>query len=199
VLSQSFIWVALVIATSGNLFYLRDTLKGETKPNRVSFFLWGAAPLIAFFAQHGAGAGQQIFYTLFFVVMNFIILAASFLNAKAYWRISSFDIICGVIALTALACLFLHNKLLLSLFLSIVADLFASIPTLIKAYNHPETETTLAYGAEMVSSLIILLTIHNWIFANYFFTIYILLMNILFTSLLMFSPKKKAKLKSWIQ
>jgi len=193
VLNQNFIWVALVIAASGNLFYIRDTLKGETKPNRVSFFLWGAVPLITFFAQHGAGAGRQIFYTLFFVTVNFIILIASLTNTKAYWRISNFDIACGLISLAALTGLFLHNELLLALFLSIVADLFASIPTIVKAYRYPETETTLAYGAEMIGSLIVLLTIHNWIFANYSFAIYILCMNILFTSLLVFSPKRKIR------
>lgn len=190
-INQNFIWLALIVAAYGNYFYVRDTLKGETKPNRVTFFLWGAAPLISFFAQKESGGSIQILYTLLIAVMPFIILAASFYDKRAYWKITKFDIGCGIFALLALVLLLGTNKPLLALGLSVFADFFAALPTLIKSYKHPLTETTSAYAFEIISSAIVLLTIHNWTFVNYFFAAYILFMNGLFTALLTFSPKRR--------
>ncbi len=189
-LSQSFIWVALAIAIFGNFFYLRDTLKGETRPNRVTFFLWGVAPLIAFFAQHNAGGGEQILYTLIIALIPFAIFGASFIDKKAYWQITPFDIACGCISLIALCLLLLTSQPLLSLVFSVIADLSAAIPTIIKSYKHPETETTLAYAFEIGSSLLVLLTVRNRVFVDYFFALYVLLMNMMFTLILVFSSRK---------
>lgn len=190
-LNENFVWVALAVAAYGNYFYLRDTLKGETKPNRVTFFLWGAAPLISFLAQKEGGGGIQILYTLLIALMPLAILAASFYDKKAYWKITQFDVGCGIISVIALALLLFAGQPLFALAFSIIADLFAGVPTIIKSYKYPDTETVTAYALEIVSSLIVVLTIHNWTFVNYFFVAYILFMNTLFTSLLVFSPKRK--------
>jgi len=191
-INPNFVWLALIIAAYGNFLYLKDTLKGETKPNRVTFFLWGTAPLIAFFAQRQGGGGIQSFYTLLIAVMCFLILAASFYTKKAYWKITKLDIGCGLISLVALILLVGTNKPLLALGFSILADFFAALPTLIKSYKHPLTETTSTYTLEIISSAIVLLTIHNWTIVNYLFAAYILFMNVLFTALLIFSPKRNS-------
>jgi len=193
-LSQGFIWIALAIAIFGNSFYFRDTLRGKTRPNRVTFFLWGVAPLIAFFAQHNAGGGEQILYTLIIALIPFVILGASFIDKRAYWQITRFDIVCGGISLIALAFLLFTDRPLLSLLFGVIADLFAAIPTISKSYKHPETETTLAYAFEIASSFVVLLTVRNWIFVDYFFAAYVLFMNLLFTLILVFSPQRKRSL-----
>lgn len=187
---QVLIWIALAVAAYGNFFYFRDTLKGETKPNRVTFLLWGVAPLISFFAQKEAGGGSQILYTLIVALMPFAILAASFYDRKAYWKITIFDICCGAISLIALILLIGTGRPLLALGLSILADFSAALPTIIKSYKHPHTETTSAYALEILSAFIVLLSIQEWVFVNYFFVAYILAMNILFTGILIFSPRK---------
>jgi hypothetical protein len=157
----------------------------------VTYFLWGVAPLIAFFSQKSGGGGEQIIYTLVIALLPLIILATSFLNKKAYWKLTRFDIYCGVLSLVALVLLLGTNRPLLALAFSIAADFMAALPTIIKSFKFPDTETISAYSAEIFSSIIVLLTIHNWIFVNYFFAAYILFMCIMFTSLLAFSPNRK--------
>jgi hypothetical protein len=193
-LNENFIWIALAITVAGNFFYVRDTLKGETKPNRVTFILWSAAPFIAFLSQHNAGGSKQILYTLIISIVPLLIFFASFIDKKAYWKITKFDIYCGVVSLIALAFLVFTGRPLLALFLSIAADFFAALPTVIKSYKFPDTETITAYAAEIVSSIIVLLTVHQWIIVNYLFAAYILFMCTLFTSLLIFSPNKKSRI-----
>jgi hypothetical protein len=193
-ISQNFIWVALAISVFGNLAYVRDTLKGETKPNRVTFFLWGAAPLVAFFAQKSGGASIQILYTLTLALLSFAILAASFVDKKAYWAIGKFDVLCGTMSLIAIILLIFTGNALLALALSLLGDFFAALPTIIKSYKFPQTETAIAYTAEIASSIIILLTIHNWVFLNYCFAAYILATSLLFTALLVI-PRKTSNAK----
>lgn len=38
------VMVSAAVSIGGASAYIRDTLKGTTKPNRVSWFLWALAP-----------------------------------------------------------------------------------------------------------------------------------------------------------
>jgi hypothetical protein len=190
-LSQQFVWLASALVVLGNLLYLRDTLRGTTKPNRVTALLWGVAPLITYAAQTKGHAGQQAWYTLVIGILPLVILLASFANKQAYWRITRFDLACGALSFLALIALFTVHNPMVALGLSILADFTAGTPTIIKSYRYPNTETTAAYALEVISSVIVILTIHDWRPVNYLFAVYILLMNILFTGLLVFSPRRQ--------
>ena len=69
--------------------------------------------------------------------------------------------------------------------LSLFADFLAALPTLIKSFNHPATETLSTYLLEIAASGIIILTISDWRFASYAFASYILLINIIFGAFLL--------------
>lgn len=47
--------VGAVIASLGGLYYLYETITGKSKPNRVSWLLWGVMPMIIFVAQRVQG------------------------------------------------------------------------------------------------------------------------------------------------
>ena len=95
-----------------------------------------------------------------------------------------------MVSFGAIIPLVLTGNAILALALSLLGDFFAALPTLIKCFKHPKTETASAYVAEMVSSAIILLTIHNWTFVNYCFAASVLILNLVFAGLLLF-PRKK--------
>ncbi|MEK9178462.1 MAG: hypothetical protein AAB801_01630, partial [Patescibacteria group bacterium] len=62
-LNENFVYVGLFIASLGNIVYLIQTLRGKVQPNRVTWFLWALAPLIAFAAQIKQGVGVQSLLT----------------------------------------------------------------------------------------------------------------------------------------
>lgn len=190
-LSQQFVWLASALVVLGNVFYLRNTLRGTTKPNRITMLLWGVAPIISYAAQAKGHAGDQAWYTLIIGAAPLVILLASFVNKQAYWRITRFDLACGALSFLALIALFVVRNPMVALGLSILADFAAGTPTIIKSYKHPHTETTAMYALEIISSAIVILTIHEWRPVNYLFAVYILLMNVLLTSLLVFSPHRR--------
>src|SRR5574338_239963 len=101
-LNQNFVIVGTIIGAIGAVAYLIDTVKGKVKPNRVSFLLWSIAPLIAFAAQIQQGVGLEslmTFSTGFLPLTTFI---ASFVNKKAEWKLTKFDVVCGGLSLIGL-------------------------------------------------------------------------------------------------
>ena len=99
-LHPNFAIVGALVQFFGSWPYLRDTIKGTVKPNRVSWLLWSIAPLIAAYAQFQQGVGL-IFLTTFVVgFVPIVIVTASFLNKEAEWNITKFDVICGALSLS---------------------------------------------------------------------------------------------------
>jgi hypothetical protein len=105
--------------------------------------------------------------------------------------IGPFDILCGLISLAALLLLIITGNGLLSLILSMVADFSAGLPTIIKAYTHPESESIMPYALAAFSAIITLLTVKHWAFAVYSFSAYILLTNLLIGILASRSLRRK--------
>jgi hypothetical protein len=65
-----------------------------------------------------------------------------------------------------------------AIFFSIVADGLAAIPTIVKAYFHPETESAWPWVATSFGVLLTLLSIESLNFANAGFITYIMLVNL---------------------
>jgi hypothetical protein len=101
-ISENFVWVALVIDFLGGLNYLVYTIQGKVKQNRISWFLWGIIPLIAFIAQVKQGVGLQSLFTLVIGLTPLLVFFATFMNKKSSWKITKLDIICGGISVLGL-------------------------------------------------------------------------------------------------
>ena len=167
---------ALVILT-GNAAYARDTVRGRTQPNRVTWMLWALAPMIAFAAEVAQGVGLNAVLTLAVGLGPLTVVVASFLDPKAYARITPFDAGCGVLSLVALVAWAATGRGNVAIALSVLADFLAAIPTIRKAYRYPHTEHAAAFLAGVAGGAITLLTIDrsDWGFASLAFPIYILL------------------------
>jgi hypothetical protein len=78
----------------------------------------------------------------------------------------------------------------LAIVFSLIADAFAALPTLYKAYKNPDTENSFAYLTAAISGIITLLTIRYWNFETYAFPAYIFLINLLIVIAIKFQFKK---------
>ncbi len=172
-ISENFIYLAVALILIGDITYLLDTIKGRVKPNKVSWFLWGLNPLIAFVAQLSQGVGLFSIITLAFGGLPVLIFLASFLNKKAFWKITTFDLICGVLALAGLVLWGVTKVGNWAILFAVLSDLLASLPTIVKSYKFPETESYQVYLFNGVGALITLFAIQTWSFVYYIFPVYI--------------------------
>jgi hypothetical protein len=190
-LNQNFIIIGTLIGAAGSLAYLVDTVKGKVKPNRVSFLLWSIAPFIAFAAQIKQGVGLaslMTFSTGFLPLTTFI---ASFVNKKAEWKITKFDLVCGVLSILGLILWLVTKVGNIAITFSILADALAAIPTIVKAYKYPDTEIAWPWIATAFGVVLTLLTLNELTFANSGFIVYILIVNTLIFSLVQFRVGEK--------
>jgi hypothetical protein len=179
VIDRHFAILAAVIAVTGSAGYALDTLRGRTQPNRVSWALWALAPLIAFAAELSQHVGLKSLLTFAVGVGPALVLVASFVDARAYARVTALDVVCGALALAALAMWALTGRGNVAIAFSILTDLLAAIPTLEKARRAPESESPKAFIGGAAGAALTLLTIRaqDWVFANFGFALYILLID----------------------
>jgi hypothetical protein len=156
--------------------YLRDTLAGKTKPNRVSWSLWALAPLISLGAAFDADADVWAsIRVLVGGIVPAVIFLASFINKNSYWRLGRFDWFCGGLSLAALFFWQLADSPLVAVLLATTANTLATVPTFVKAWNYPETESRLIFITSFISAILIIPAIPVWTIANSAFQIGLML------------------------
>lgn len=186
-----FVIVGLIIGSIGTLWYLVDTIRGNVKPNRVSFLLWSIAPLIAFTAEIQKGVGIQSLMTFSVGFFPLMIFLASFVNKKSEWKLTRFDLTCGALSLLGLVLWLITKEGNVAIFFSIVADGLAALPTIVKAYRYPETEIGWMWLSAAINGLLTLLTIVDWTFAHYGFPLNIILVDLIIYVLVQFKLGKR--------
>lgn len=177
--------VYLLLGTSlfcfvGEGHYILNTIRGKTKPNRVTWLMWAIAPLIATAAALSSGVTWAVLPVFWAGLGPLLIFLASFINKEAYWKLGMFDYTCGALSVLALVFWAVTNNPVVAIALAISSDALAAIPTIIKSWKYPETETITGYAATGINSLTAFLVIKEWAFVSYAFPLYLVLINIYF-------------------
>src|SRR5512138_1211488 len=191
-LNQNFVILGTVIGAAGAVAYLVDTVRGKVKPNRVSFLLWSIAPMIAFAAQIKQGVGLESLMTFSTGFLPLLTFVASFTNKNAEWKLTRFDLACGILSMVGLILWLITKVGNVAIFFSIVADGLAALPTLVKAFQHPETEIAWPWLATCFGVALTLLTLQEWTFANSGFIVYIFIVDLMVFSLVQFKLGKRS-------
>lgn len=177
-LAHWLIVLSALLSVAGAGVYIRDTLRGTTKPNRVSFFLWSAAPLIATTAALNVHADLWATVRIFMSgFMPLLVFAVSFINPQSYWKLTKFDFLCGAFSVLALMVWGIADSARTAILFAAIADGFAAIPTLRKAWNYPETETGITYVTAFLAAVIVIPAIPEWNIENAAFQVYLLTAN----------------------
>ena len=186
---EVFVWLGSGLTIIAGLDYLRSAIKGEVKPNRVTWFFWFLIPLIGALGQIKSGVGREVIFTLALAFPPFLITLTSLLNKKAYWQVTKFDLLMGTLALIGLFLWQLTSNPVWAVIFSVLADASAGIPTLIKAYQHPETEKPIFFTLNTIGSFFVLLTVQRWHLENFLYPLYFTLLS--FTGLLLITLAKR--------
>jgi hypothetical protein len=171
------------------------TIKGDVKPNRVSWFLWALAPMIAFAAEINQGVGMQSLLAFAVGFGPLCVFLSSFVNKNSFWKIGKLDWICAVFSILGILLWSLTRIGDVAIMFSIFADGIAAVPTIIKSWKAPETESHIVFSFALINAAITLLAIKNWNFANYGFPLYIFLICAILTILIKFKVGNLFRMK----
>jgi hypothetical protein len=183
-LPEKIIYITILTSLAGYFFYFKDIFYGKTRPNLVSWFLWMLAPFIGVFFQIKAGAGLSVIPVFMAGFGPLVVIIVSLFRKNSIWKITGLDLFCGFLALLALVFYVFTRNLGISILFAILSDGLAFIPTYLKAWKFPETETAAIYFASIFNNTLALLIIKNWLFAIYSFNAYLIIANIILITIL---------------
>lgn len=177
--AQILILLGIAISIIANGAYILDTIRGKTKPNRVTWFMWALAPLVGGSISLFSGADPWVTSRVILAgVLPGIVFLSSFVDRQAYWKLTAFDVACGILSLLAFALWFQTRQSAFAILLAILADLLASVPTFRKIWKFPETETVFTYVLYAASFIVVLPAITVWDVENAAFPVYLIGLNL---------------------
>ena len=170
--------VAAILTLTGYAPYIRDTIKGKTRPHVYSWFLYTLIAFLVFGIQyrHNAGAGAYITLTA-----GMLCLLLFFLGLRSGEKhITRFDTGVLILTLVAIGIWLLAKQPVISVTLATLVDLMAFIPTIRKTWCEPHTETLSLYTTNVVRYVVALVALSSFTFVNALYPVVWLLANGLF-------------------
>ena len=132
--------------------YVRDILKGTTKPERASWLIWSVLGLIAVTSQLSKGATDSIWMTVAQSTGTIIIFLLSI--KCGFGGLARRDFIALVAAGTGLCLWFLTNDAIYALAITIVIDGIGAFLTALKSYEFPDSETVITWVLGLTSAVL---------------------------------------------
>ncbi|MEK7575401.1 MAG: hypothetical protein AAB511_04205 [Patescibacteria group bacterium] len=133
--------VAAILALFSSFLYIRDILRGNTKPHTYTWLIWSIVTTIAFLGQWVSGGGPGSWAT---GVAAVVTIGTFFLSLKDKYGtkdITSFDKVCLALAIISILPWILTKSVLWSVILATVIDLIAFFPTMRKTWHAPQSES----------------------------------------------------------
>ncbi len=174
---QYIVFIGAGVQLIGIFFYVRETVRGNTKPNKVTWLMWSVAPLIATVASLSDGVGWAVLPVFMAGFAPLLVFIASFINPKSYWKLETLDYVCGTFSILALVLWGVTKAPQVAIIFSIASDGFAAVPTIVKSWKHPDTESVEAYTTGLFNGLTSFFALKMFGFSELAFPIYLVFVN----------------------
>lgn len=125
----------------GFIPYLRDIHRNRVKPHILSWTGWGFTTAIATVAMLSAGFTWGVPIVAANSVLCFAIAIYSKIKKVGVWKTSNYDYMFFVLGFVGIVLWQIFNNPDIAISFAIFADLSFGIPTLIKIYKDPKSET----------------------------------------------------------
>jgi hypothetical protein len=169
--------------------YAIDTVKGRAKPARSARLMFVFLLLITLLQQRAVQSGWLMAVTIGELIGSIGILALALKHGegglsrldKACYALMAFDV---VIWLST-------GNALLALHLSVLADLIAFTPTLVKTWHRPHTETPTFFVIGLVAPALNVAAASSFSYAVLLFPVYLVVVNLVELILIVVRGKLK--------
>jgi hypothetical protein len=173
------------LSTAALIPYIYDTLQRRTQPQRASWLIWSVLSTVAFFSQLYEGVAASLWFAGVQVILNISVSLLSIWAGKGKY-LCRIDYIVIVAALVGILLWFLTESAVYALCISVTISFFGGIPTALKAYRDPDSETLATWVLFMLASSCAALSIGkmDWILLAYPLYLFALSMGVVMAILL---------------
>jgi hypothetical protein len=192
----------ILVVISGIPYSIR-TYQGKIQPNLTSWSLWTLIGLSILLTYKSSGAGANVWPAIFGFTNPFIVTIL-ILKRRCEWiKPDKFEILCLVFGLLSLGLWFLFRDSRelsqYTLYLAIIADSCAAVPTMIFVWLRPDGDRPFAWLLFSIGYGLAIFAISEHTFANYILPVYMFLGAwIIALPLALYRWKQKIPLSEWI-
>lgn len=178
---------AVVLTFVSYVPYIRDIIKGKTKPHAFTWLIWSILTLVSFAAQISDNAGPGAYMNL---ATLFLCGYIFFVALKYKSNIVKSDYISFVLALLTIPLWIFSKNPAYSVLLIVMIDIFAFIPTIRKSFINPSTETSETYLLNSFKHVLSLSALSRYTLVTALYSSYLVIVNLLFAIMLIIRRKQ---------
>lgn len=199
--------VAGIIATIGFLPYAIDILRGK-KPSKASWIIWSTIGIALALSYESSGAKASLWVAVSYAICPLFILALAFYKdrspMKTWPTVDKIFLVAGVICFMPWVVFKICEvyKILpqwgwilprVTLYGGILTDLCGGIPTIIKTYHDPESESFIAWSFWASGNILNLFAVELWVLDLFVYALYLAIPSTLIVArMLIFKAKSKS-------
>lgn len=162
--------VAGIVSLAAFVPYILAILRGETKPNRATWWIWTVVGFMLAASYYSSGANHSIWVPVSYVIGPLVTALLSIRFGEGGW--SLFDRCCLLGAGLSVMLWWVFSSPLVALLINIFIDFLGALPTIRKAYYKPEEEDRAAWGLFFIANAINLFAVEAWTLATASYTLY---------------------------
>lgn len=186
---------ATLLAIGGNLPYLLDILKGRVKPHPYTWLVWTLVSGTVFFGMLTKGAGVGALPVAASEIFTLIIFIFSL--KFGFKGVTATDAVFLTAALAGMIPWILTTDPTLSVAVAVGIDLIAFGPTLRKTWRHPDTESPILYGSNVLRHILGLLSLQTYNVATTLHSIAMICSNSAMVLILLLRKNNRRMMGSW--
>jgi hypothetical protein len=124
--------------------YIIAILKGEAKPERASWLIWSVLTAMGFFTQLAVGATHSLWLPGIQGIGVIVVLILSI--RYGFGGLLKRDVITLIAAAVTLFIWYVTDNAVLAVYLTVLINAMGAWLTIVKAYEHPESETLITWA-----------------------------------------------------
>ena len=165
-----------VVMIAGMVPYIRDVVKGKTKPRIISWFIWTCLTGISFFASIFEKQYPTAILMLFSMLSTLSVVILGWKDRQS--GVLKLDIVCLIGTIIGAILWAIFNSPSIAVIAMICIDFIGGIPTQVHCWKKPYEETKLMFIMSGVSALLTLLAIQEWKITAFAFPLFLFVINI---------------------
>jgi len=186
-----FVILSSILTLVAIIPYLVEIVRKKTKPRIVSWIVWTVITTISAVASlvDGQYATAILLFSAAIETLSVVILGWKNSDKK----IERLDIVCFTGAMIGVVLWQVFNSPALAVIVTILVDFIGGVPTLVHSWKKPGEETAITFFISAIGAVCTLLIVVDWQVTSVAYPIFLVGINLLFTSIIVFRKRFLAK------
>jgi hypothetical protein len=171
--------------------YIASTLRGQTRPNRATWWVWTVCNGVLFASYYASGERRSAWVPLTYMAASLVVAVLSLKRGEG--GLSRFDQGCAVASAVGLALWALSGSPLTALAINIGVDFAGALPTIRKTYHDPRSESLSSWLLFLAANGVNLLAVEAWSSPSVALPVYYVAMTLIVVVLAARRPRQAQK------